>query len=114
MDGPYCAATDFSVLHPHHLSPCEIGDFLQHLAAAGFACWYRWPGHDHWPFSDCVHIHAVYAGCAMKEVLRHQIHDFCHGLNGLASHTTYGFWHPSDSHIETVRALFLAHNPPEN
>ena len=108
---PYCAAVDFSVHHPSQMEDHDIQDFLSKIAKVGFAGWYRNPGHDHWPASEPAHIHAVFAGCPMKEELRSQIHDWLHGKNGLASHAAYEFWQPSQEWKNTVRALLLAHNP---
>jgi hypothetical protein len=104
----YCAATDVRV---RDLDRAEVIALAQKLAAVGFAAFVRIPGEDHWPATEVRHIHAVYAGCAMKEALRHQVHDFCHGLNGLASHAAYHCYTPSPESVQTVRTLFLAHNP---
>lgn len=105
---PYTAAVD---LHVRDLSEGQVRALLAKLGDAGLAAWYRNPGHDHWPSTEALHVHAVYAGCEMKKLLRDQVHDYCHGLNGLASHVTYQFANRPQSAVDKVRALFLAHNP---
>ena len=107
---PYCAATD---LHVSDLGHKEVQEVLGRLAEMGFAAFYRRPGFDHWPAGDALHIHAVFAAVPMKPSLQVQVHDWLHGLNGLASHARYEFWQPTPVQAQTVRTLFLAHNPPE-
>ena len=107
---PYCAATD---LHVADLGHDEIRQLLSRLADVGFAAFYRRPGFDHWPAYDAEHIHAVYSGIAMKGLLQAQVHDWLHGLNGLASHARAEFWQPTAAQCQVVRMLFLAHNPVE-
>ena len=112
IDGhPYCAAVDLSA---HGLTVPQVVQLLDRLGEQGFAAWYRQPGHDHWPASDALHVHAVYAGVKMKAALRSQIHDFCHGKNGLASHTVYHFHPPTAASIAAVRSHFLASGNPVN
>lgn len=105
---PYGAATD---LRCRDLSEAQAKELLDKLGLVGFAAFYRKPGFDHWPENEALHIHAVYAGCAMKRLLRNQVHDFLHGKNGLASHAEYHFHKPTEETQAVVRALFLAHNP---
>ncbi|MBV9850091.1 MAG: hypothetical protein JO250_10500 [Armatimonadetes bacterium] len=110
LDGhPYCAATD---LHVADLGHAEVRELLSRLADMGFAAFYRRPGFDHWPAYDALHVHAVFAGVKMKPMLQDQIHQWLHGLNGLASRARYEFWQPSAAQCQVVRALFLAHNSP--
>ena len=108
MNGqPYCAATD---LYAADLSPDDARGLLERLGEAGFAAWYRKPGSDHWPASEGLHIHAVFAGCPMKVSLRNQIHDYLKGRNGLRSHAQYGFFQPGLAARSAVRALFCKVN----
>ena len=107
---PYCAATD---LHVADLGHDDIRSLLSQLAGMGFAAFFRRPGFDHWPAYDALHVHAVYAGVPMKPSLQDQVHQWLHGLNGLASRAPYEFWQPSPAQCQIVRALFLAHNPAE-
>jgi hypothetical protein len=83
---PYTAAIDLSV---SGLSNTQIRNLLERLAKVGYAGWYRQNGHDGW--SGANHIHAVYANCKMKAVLRAQIRSWLLGRNGLVSNTIYGF-----------------------
>lgn len=103
---PYSAATDFRI---KDLTLLQIRQFLDKLGGVGFAAWYRPPNWDH--IGGTSHVHGVYAGCPMKLSLRNQIHDYCHGKNGLQSHSLYLFHPPVQSSIDKVRELFLAHNP---
>ena len=107
---PYCAATD---LHVSDLGFDEVRTLLGRLAGAGFAAFFRRPGFDHWPTYDALHVHAIYAGVKMKPALQRQVHGWLHGLNGLASQARYEFWQSTPAQCQIVRALFLAHNPPE-
>jgi hypothetical protein len=104
---PYCAATDLSTSGMSH---SEIRALLGRLADGGFAAFYRWPGHDGWPSSGAAHIHAVYAGVPMKWQLDGQVSDWLHGRNGLASHSAYTFWQPSDAQKAHVRTMFNQSN----
>ena len=70
-------------------SESQIRALLASLGSYGFAAWYRKPGHDGWPSDEAPHIHAVYAGCAMKAALDEQVGDYRAGRNGLSSHTRY-------------------------
>jgi hypothetical protein len=82
----YTAAVDLSV---RGLSDTQIRNLLERLAKVGFAGWYRENGHDGWVGAN--HIHAVYANCKMKTVLRAQVHSWLLGRNGLVSNTIYRF-----------------------
>ncbi len=101
----YCAAVD---LRSKDLSGSEIRDLLEGLAREGFAAWQRQPGRDGWPEDEVVHIHAVYAGCPMKRVLRRQVQDFLEGKNGLASHRDYEYFSPSKEALHQVSSFFEA------
>lgn len=97
---PYTAAID---IRTAGRTESQIRSLLSSLGAYGFAAWYRKPGSDGWPASEAPHIHAVYAGCAMKSALDGQVSDYRNGLNGLASHTRYTFWSAS---AETKTAVY--------
>lgn len=110
VDGhSYTAAVDVSV---RGLSTSQITTLLDRLGQNGFAAWYRNPGHDGWPADEVAHIHAVFAGVIMKAQLRDQVRDYLAGRNGLASHTTYGFWHAPTADKNIVRLLFERHYAP--
>jgi hypothetical protein len=110
VDGhSYTAAVDLRV---RGMTSTQITALLHRLAQNGFAAWYRQPGHDGWPSSEAPHIHAVFAGVVMKAQLREQVRDWLAGRNGLASHTTYGFWHPPTADKNIVRLLFERHYSP--
>ena len=64
----YTGAVDISV---RCLSEMQIQLLLGRLAESGFAGWYRNDGQDDW--SGPPHIHAIWAGCALKPALRRQI-----------------------------------------
>lgn len=100
---PYSAATDISVTG---LSDTQIRNLLSKLAKAGFAAWFRFPGHDGWPASEARHIHAVYANAKMKASLRSQVRSWLVGRNGLASNTLYTFYHWSAADTAVVRGKF--------
>ena len=104
---PYTAAVD---IRPVGRSESQSRTLLSKLAEQGFAAWYRKPGFDGWPSSEAPHIHAVYAGCAMKSALDGQVQDFRAGLNGLASHTRYTFWVAPQALRDAVYALWNKHN----
>jgi hypothetical protein len=104
---PYTAAVD---LRTASLGESQIRTLLGKLAGQGFAAWYRKPGSDGWPSSEAPHIHAVYAGCAMKGQLDEQVADFKKGLSGLASHSRYTFYLPSQSVRDSVYDLWNKHN----
>lgn len=99
----YSAATDISV---SGLSNAQIQNLLSRLAKAGFAAWFRQPGHDGWPSSEARHIHAVYANAKMKSSLRSQVRSWLVGRNGLVSNTLYGFYHWSSADKAVVRNKF--------
>ena len=104
---PYTAAVD---LRTAGRSEAQIRTLLANLGARGFAAWYRKPGHDGWPADEAPHIHAVYAGCAMKAELDGQVRDFRAGLNGLASHTRYTFWAAPQATRDAVYDLWNKFN----
>mgnify|MGYP000855366591 CR=1 FL=1 len=104
---PYTAAVDIRTVGR---SESQIRALLGDLGEQGFAAWYRKPGSDGWPSSEAPHIHAVYAGCAMKPELDGQVKDYRAGLNGLASHTRYSFYLPSQAIRDAVYSLWNKHN----
>lgn len=104
---PYTAAVD---IRTSGRSESQIRTLLANLGARGFAAWYRKPGSDGWPASEAPHIHAVYAGCAMKAELDGQVKDFRAGLNGLASHTRYTFWSIPSATKQAVYDLWNKYN----
>lgn len=109
---PYCAAVDLRIRDLMD-SDAKLKELLGRLGGAGFAAFYRHPGHDHWPATELPHFHCVFAGVAMKAALREQVHDWLATpmKNGLASHVAYTYWQP-DAHMKNiVRTLFLTHNP---
>ena len=104
----YAACTDFHIIG---FSDARIKTILTRLWDAGFAAWYRSPGHDHWPAEDARHIHAVYTGIVMKQSVQEQVHDFLHQpmLNGLASHQPYAFAQNTHDQRAAIRTLFSKH-----
>ena len=106
----YCAATDF---HIRDLDIAGTRHLCDQLAGAGFLPFYRNPGVNGWPASQCRHIHAIWPGVPMKQMLRAQVHDYLHDRNGLVSHADYTFRPPTVSECDIARAAFLAHNPEE-
>jgi hypothetical protein len=96
---PYCAAVDISV---KGLSINEIRAFLEALAWWGFAAWFRHGG----AWANNLHIHAVYAGLPMKDVLKQQVIDFLNGRDGLASHGDETFYTASDAQDDYIISLF--------
>jgi hypothetical protein len=104
---PYTAAVDITASGK---SEATIKTLLQNLGWAGFAAWYRKPGYDGWPVGEIEHIHAVYAAVPMKDSLDRQISDYHEGLNGLASHTPYGFYQWTPGAKDTVWDLWTVHN----
>ncbi len=108
IDGaPYCAATDLST---RGMTNSQVRALLSRLADGGFAAFHRQPGRDGWPSSEARHIHAVYVGVPMKSQLRGQVSDWLNGRNGLASHSRYTFWQPSEAQKRAIRALYNRHN----
>ena len=106
VDGkPYTGAVDISV---RCLTQRQIKVLLGDLADLGFASWYRTPGKDGW--SGPPHIHAVWAGCRLKPVLRSQVEDWLEGKNGLASNEPYQFWQALPEMKEKVRKLYHSSN----
>lgn len=108
----YAADTDFRI--GDLTTDAEVKHFLTQLWDAGFGGYYRVDGQDHWP--GVRHVHSFFPGCSMKEICRHQVHDFLHNPeeNGLASHADYHFAQPTNAQCQPIRAAFLAHNPEEN
>jgi len=104
---PYTTAVDLST---RGLSNKEVKRLLENLGTVGFAAWFRNPGQDGWPSSEAEHIHAVYAGVPMKDVLDNQVRDYLHQKNGLASHTTYRFYQWSHTAKAKVARLFKKSN----
>lgn len=104
----YAACTDF---HAVGLSDVKVKALLTRIWDAGFAAWYRNPGHDGWPSEDARHIHAVYTGVVMKPIVQEQVHDFLRQpvLNGLASHAPYLFALNTHDQRALVRTLFSKH-----
>jgi hypothetical protein len=102
---PYTGAADISV---RCLTTAQIKTLLERLAGAGFAGWYRKQGQDDW--NGPPHIHAVWAGCRLKPVLRKQVQDWLNGKNGLGSEHDYRFWQPSPQMKDEVRSLYSISN----
>ena len=102
---PYTGAVDISV---RCLTQAQIKSLLAELANQGFAGWYRNPGHDGW--TGPPHIHAVWAGCRLKPVLKDQVEEWLDGKTGLFSNEQYQFWQASPEMKESVRKLFRASN----
>ena len=106
LDGkPYTGAVDISV---RCLTQSQIKLLLGNLADLGFAAWYRTPGKDGW--SGPRHIHAVWAGCRLKAILRSQVEEWLEGKNGLASNEPYQFWQSLPDMKEKVRKLYMSSN----
>jgi hypothetical protein len=103
----YSAAVDISV---RGLTYRQVRTLLGKLGANGFAGWFRRPGYDGWPRNQFPHIHAVYAACRMKAVLRAQVRDWLAGRNGLSGHGTYHFYAWPTSSKNRVRALLNKYN----
>ena len=106
VDGkPYTGAVDISV---RCLTASQIQSLLGRLAESGFAGWYRKDGQDDW--SGPPHIHAVWAGCRLKPILRRQVESWLSGGTGLGSDHPYRFWQPSAEMKEIVSALYTESN----
>jgi len=101
----YTGAVDISV---RCLTSAQIRAMLAGLAELGFAAWYRNDGQDDW--SGPPHIHAVWAGCRLKPVLRRQVESWLGGGNGLGSGRQYTFWQPSPQMREIVRGMYRKSN----
>ena len=108
----YCAATDLSVRHPRELTGAEVSQLLLALLHHGFCPFWRHEG----VFMAGPHIHMIWVATAMKPQLRAQVHDFCHGRDGLVSHSPDSFWshfvaqQAWDAAVAQIRSAFLAHN----
>jgi hypothetical protein len=101
----YTAAVDISV---RCLTAAQIKNLLGVLATRGFAGWYRQNGIDDW--TGPPHVHAIWAGSALKPVLRQQVESWLSGGNGLGSGRAYQFWQPSGEMKDKVRTLYKASN----
>jgi hypothetical protein len=102
---PYTGAADISV---RCLTTAQIKTLLGRLADAGFVAWYRKQGQDDW--TGPPHIHAVWAGCRLKPVLRKQVQDWLNGKNGLGTEGDYQFWQPSPQMQEKIRSFYSISN----
>jgi len=101
----YTGAVDISV---RCLTAAQIQSMLARLAESGFAAWYRKDGQDDW--SGPPHIHAVWAGCSLKLILRRQVESWLSGGTGLGSDRPYRFWQPSPRMKDAVRAQYAKFN----
>lgn len=101
----YAACTDF---HIAGKGEDEVKAILKKLWAAGFAAWYRNPGHDHWPSADARHVHGAFAGVLMKPMVQHQVGDMLQdpSANGLASHADYQFLQTTHEDRLAIRTQF--------
>lgn len=104
----YAACSDF---HIRDLDTAGTRHLCDQLAGAGLLPFYRNPGVNGWPASLPRHIHAIWPGCPMKEMVRAQVHDYCNDRTGLVGHADYSFRPPSDAECEAAREAFFAHNP---
>jgi hypothetical protein len=102
---PYTAAVDISV---RCLTEAQIKELLSDLAGLGFAGWYRRNGRDGW--TGPPHIHAVWAGCRLKDFLQYQVESWLDGGNGLGADQPYRFWQPSPLMKDKVRGLYHRYN----
>jgi hypothetical protein len=111
---PYSAALDISVNQGFTritdkkrmpMGELHIKWLLRNLALHGFVCWYRRPeqGFDY-------HIHAVYVGCPMKDILKRQVEDFLEGKDGLRSHRKEQFWTAPAEMDAQLKALYEKFN----
>jgi hypothetical protein len=107
VDGKtYTGAADISV---RCLTEAQVRSLLGRLAEMGFAAWYRNPGQDAW--TGPRHIHAVWAGCRLKPILRQQVESWLGGKNGLPSREQpYEFWQPSAEMKARVGMLYRSSN----
>jgi len=106
----YAACTD---LHVGDLDDAGVHGFCDKLAGVGFCPFFRKPGYDGWPSQDARHVHAIWPGAPMKEIVRAQVHDYLAGRNGLASHIAYPFRPPTPAEEAVIRQRFLSNNPAE-
>lgn len=106
----YTCAIDLSV---SGLSEDEIHQYIDDLAAVGYAGWYRQPGADGVPSSWAPHIHAVWAGAPMKASLRDQVRSWIDGRNGLVSDTPYAFHQWPQCLRDAIWERYLQHNPAD-
>lgn len=103
----YAACTDF---HIRDLDTAGTRELCDQLAGAGFLPFFRNPGVNGWPARLPRHIHAIWPGCAMKEIVRNQVHDYLHDRTGLVGHADYTFRPPVKEECDVARAAFLANN----
>ena len=68
----------------------------------------RKAGQDGW--TGPPHIHAIWAGCRLKPILREQVEDWLAGTNGLSSNQPYQFWQPAAEMKDKVAQLYRANN----
>lgn len=101
----FTGAVDISV---RCLTPAQTQLLLGRLAESGFAGWYRKAGQDDW--TGPPHIHAVWAGCRLKPILRRQVESWLSGGTGLGSDHPYRFWQPSERMKSIVRGLYEKSN----
>jgi hypothetical protein len=98
---PYTGAVDISV---RCLNASQIQSLLARLAESGFAGWYRLNGQDDW--TGPPHIHAVWAGCRLKPILKRQVESWLNGGTGLGSERPYRFWQASVEVKKVVQTLY--------
>jgi hypothetical protein len=101
----YTGAADLSV---RCLTDVQIKTLLDRLADIGFAAWYRQDGKDDW--SGPPHIHAVWAGCSLKPILRRQVESWLSGRTGLPGDRVYQFWQTPTGGKTMVRTLYHKFN----
>jgi hypothetical protein len=81
---------------------------LNRIAEVGFAGWYRNNGQDGW--TGPPHIHAVWAGCPLKTVLRRQVESWIDGRSGLPGNELYRFWQAPMGAREKVQTVYRMFN----
>jgi len=90
------------------MTDAQVKVLIKQLTSVGFVAYVRRPGHDGWPSSEARHVHAIWAGAAMKLSLRNQVRDWHVGKNALASHGTYTFYTWSQCWRDSLWARFDA------
>jgi hypothetical protein len=101
----YSAATDISA---YQLDETQLHTLLDRLGRLGFAAWYRKPGEDGWSTDSLTHVHAVFAACEMKALLRVQVQAWLAGTNGLLSNAPYEFYTWPEAAHTSVEQAFAA------